>query len=200
MKSPLRQLIQNDDGVVMLEFLLAFPLVLTLIFAVIQFSHLWIARQVIHYAAYCAARSMLVVPEEEYDVTGQQAAIQVCKWISIGKEAIQSDLTIPGSGGASQTIPGSGGVVDKTIVTPLSEDWNVGATVTFDFSLITPIVGPMLAWSMNPWDPDTPWAVNRDASGVRYENDILEYPHIRITETVWLPKPYITITPMNLTP
>ncbi len=198
MRSPLRQLLHNDDGVVMLEFLLAFPLVLTLVLAVVQFSHLWIARQVVHYAAYCAARSMLVVQEGEYLAAGQQAAIEVCKWISIGRRAGQGDLTMPGSGVSVLAIPGSGGVVDKTVVTPWTGDWHVGATVAFDFALITPLVGPMLGWSMNPWDSDNPWDADRDARGVRYQDDLLEYPHVRLTETVWLPKPYVTITAMAL--
>lgn len=189
-----RHIIAGDDGVVMLEFLLAFPLVLTLIFAVVQFSHLWVARQIVHYAAYCAARSMLVVHADEYEQAGKQAAIQVCKWIAIGKRSDETDSAIPGYG----TVPGSGGVGRKTRVECESEEWLVGATVNFDFALITPIVGPMLAWAMNPWDNEHPWQEDRGASGVRYEDDALEFPHITISETVWLPKPFVTITKMGM--
>ena len=46
----------------MLEFVLAFPLILTLMLACMQFAHMWMAKQVVHYAAYCAARAALAHP------------------------------------------------------------------------------------------------------------------------------------------
>jgi len=53
------------DGSVMLEFVLAFPIVLTLLLGCMQFAHIWMAKQVVHYSAYCAARAVLVCEKSE---------------------------------------------------------------------------------------------------------------------------------------
>ena len=60
----------------MLEFSLALPLLLLLFFAVIQFTQLWLARVMVHYAAYNAARAMLVSHDSEYQASAQRAAEQ----------------------------------------------------------------------------------------------------------------------------
>ena len=47
-------------GSVMMEFVIALPVLLALVTGCIQFAHLVAARLVVHYAAYCAARAGLV--------------------------------------------------------------------------------------------------------------------------------------------
>lgn len=138
----------------MLEFVIAFPVILVLIFACIQFAHIWIAKMVTHYAAFCAARSALVCKSDEYNNIGQRAALQVCNWM------------------------GSGLLQPKTSVTDDSPK-NVTAMVTGTFSLITPIVGPMIAWSTSGKN-----AGNTSPSG---------FPTLTLTESVTLPKPYVTV-------
>ena len=56
----------RDNGSVMLEFILAMPILLFLAFAVAQFSMIWIARQMAYYAAYCGARAAVVYNPEDY--------------------------------------------------------------------------------------------------------------------------------------
>ena len=58
----------------MLEFVLAFPLILALMLGCIQFAHIWMGRQVVNYAAFCAARAALVSEKSEYRDAAQQAA------------------------------------------------------------------------------------------------------------------------------
>lgn len=55
---PLRRR-HNRRGSVLMEFLLACPLVLILVSFLLQSAHVWIARQMTAYAAYCAARAEL---------------------------------------------------------------------------------------------------------------------------------------------
>ena len=67
--------VPGQSGAVMLEFVIAFPLVLVLMFACIQFSEIWIARMVVHYGAFCAARSALVCKDTEYGSPGGNPAL-----------------------------------------------------------------------------------------------------------------------------
>lgn len=177
----------------MLEFILAFPIVLTLILACVQFSHIWLARQVVHHAAYCAARSCLVSHDSEYTPVAKRSAVAVCAWIVKGHSAGESDEIVPGWGG----IPGSGGADRKTRVSiDASDQWNVTATVEHDFALIVPIAGPMIGWLVNPWRQGSEWLEQRaDPSGNIGSADLLRHPHIVFKETVSLPKPYVTVTP-----
>ncbi len=180
----------------MLEFVLAFPLILTLILGCMQFAHIWMGRQVVHYSAFCAARAALVCEKGEYKKAAQQAAEQVCAWVVNGMSAGDQDKRIPGWG----EIPGSGGVGRKTRVKV--EDagpWNVKATVEHDFALIFPVAGPMIGWLANPWTRNREYDEQRaDTSGNIGDGDLIRYPHLRFTETVYLPKPYVTVPKMGL--
>jgi Flp pilus assembly protein TadG len=187
------------EGTVMLEFVVSFPIILTLILACMQFAHIWMARQVVHYSAFCAARATLVCNRGERTEAARQAARQVCAWIVNGMRAGEPDKRIPGWG----TIPGSGGVDRKTQVTV--EDagpWNVKVTVKHDFALIMPIVGPMIGWAVSPWEigqGGTIYTERRvDDSGNIGNSDLIRYPHIRFTEVVFMSKPYVTVPMMGI--
>ena len=183
-------------GSVMLEFVLAFPIILTLLLGCMQIAHIWLARQVVCYAAFCAARSALVCKEGEFKHAAQQAGEQVCAWIVIGQAAGETEKQIPGWG----TIPGSGAVGRKTTVTVAKEgQWNIEATVQFDFALVIPIAGPVIGWLVNPWRENSEWLEQRvDDTGNIGDADSVRYPHLRFTETVYLPKPYITLVKMGI--
>lgn len=184
------------SGSVMLEFVMACPLILTLMLGCMQFAHIWMGKQVVHYAAFCAARAALVCERSEYDKAGKQAAEQVCAWVVNGMTAGETDKRIPGWG----DIPGSGGVRRKTNVTMTDIGrWNVKATVEHDFALIFPIAGPMIGWLVNPWDAGREYDEQRvDQTGNIGDADMIRYAHLRFKETVCLPKPYVTMPKMKL--
>lgn len=162
-------------GAVMMEFVISFPLILMLILGAVQLSHLWVARVVVHYAAYCAARTAIVSGHLEYLPAAETAAEQVCAWINVGDK---NGVDIPGWG----NIPGSGGVENNTRVTIVDTgDWNVRAEVQHDFGLITPIIGPLMSSLPSP-------ALNVIPTEI--ENWDIPYPRLTLTETVYLPKPY----------
>jgi Flp pilus assembly protein TadG len=180
----------------MLEFVLAFPLILTLIMGCMQFAHIWMGRQVVHYAAFCAARATLVCEKGEYQNAAKQAAEQACAWVVNGQMAGEPEKQIPGWG----AIPGSGGVKRKTKVT-ISDagQWNVKAVVEHDFALIMPIAGPMIGWLVNPWDSGNEYAEQRaDDTGNIGNQDLIRYAHLRFKETVYMPKPYVTVPKMGI--
>jgi len=183
-------------GTVMLEFVLAFPLILTLMLGCMQFAHIWMAKQVVHYSAFCAARAALVCHDGERKAAAQQAAEQVCAWIAEGTTGGESDKRIPGWG----EIPGSGGARRKTRVR--IEDvgrWNVKATVEHDFALIFPIAGPMIGWLVNPWADGKEWLEQRaDDTGNVGSADLIRQAHLRFKEVVVLPRPYVVLQEMGL--
>ena len=183
-------------GTVMLEFVLAFPLILTLMLGCMQFAHIWMAKQVVHYSAFCAARAALVCHSGERGAAAQQAAEQACAWIAEGTTGGESDKRIPGWG----EIPGSGGVRRKTRVR--IEDvgrWNVKATVEHDFALIFPIAGPMIGWLVNPWADGREWLEQRaDDTGNVGSADLIRQAHLRFKEVAVLPRPYVVLPEMGL--
>ncbi len=177
-------------GSVTLEFLLGFPLVLVLFLACMQLSHIWVARHVVQYAAYCAARATLTTHRSEYQPAAQQAAEQVCAWIVKGHRADESDKVVPGWG----RIPGSGAAARKTRATVQERPWNVEATVEHDFALIVPIAGPIIGWAVSPWREGGEWREQRaDPTGNVGAGDLIFHPHLRFRERAILPKPYVTI-------
>ena len=168
----------GQSGSVMLEFVIAFPLVLVLVFAGIQFAHIWVARMVVHYAAFCAARSALVCPTDEYQAGGPaRAASTVCGFLL-------------------QRWPVGSGERNATEVKD-EPTWNVKATHTYTLSLITPIVGQIIAWGMNPWDENSAWASPRRQGG---NTDSLGLPTLTLEESVTLPKPYKTMVKAGFAP
>lgn len=100
-------------GTVLMECLLALPLLVTLIFSIVQFSLIWYAQLMTHYAAYNAARAALVYHPAEYRVTegGQvqerfrtdsgvcwSAAVRTLASVSFSPEADAdaASVTVPG--------------------------------------------------------------------------------------------------------
>jgi Flp pilus assembly protein TadG len=171
----------RQSGAVMLEFVIAFPLVLVLMFACIQFSEIWIARMVVHYGAFCAARTALVCQTSEYNGNNSAPSRAASTNCALLQQSWPLRL------GDSPADRNSTQVED-------SPTWNVTATTTYTNSLITPIVGQIIAWGMNPWDTNSPWSTNGFTGNI----DSLGYPTIPLVESVTLPKPYKTMVPSGL--
>ena len=123
---------------------------------------------------------------------GCKAAEQVCAWSVLGAAgSAMKDLQIPNWG----KIPGSDAADRKVRAVVKFNNWNVEATVEQDFALVMPIVGPAIAWGMNPWDEDKPWEEqSKDPTDDAHRKlDKTPYPHVRIKAMVSLPKPYLTV-------
>lgn len=70
-------------GSILMEFVLVAPLILLLVSFVLQFAHIWTARQMTAYAAYCATRAALVVPPGEQEAAAKKAAELACSWMTL---------------------------------------------------------------------------------------------------------------------
>ncbi len=184
-------------GSVLLEFVFAFPLMLALLFACMQIAHIWTARLVVYYAATAAARTILTAHESEYEDAAQQAAEQVLSWTVIGQAFGEIPKEVPGWG----LIPGSGSIDRKTRVEVQAiDDWNYRVDVEFDFGLIMPIAGPMIAWAVNPWGQGTEWLEPRaDPTGNAHRYlDTVAYPHVVLRESALVAKPFKTMYPTGV--
>ncbi|MFA5203829.1 MAG: TadE/TadG family type IV pilus assembly protein [Lentisphaeria bacterium] len=197
MKTAIRRRSRDDGGSVMLESVLALPVLFLLILGCAQIAHLWVARQVVCYAAWCAARSALVCHQGEYEAAGRQAAQQVLAWLVIGQGQGEPEKRIPGWG----KIDGSGAVARKTRTQVVPEgQWNVKATVEFDFALIMPVAGPVIGWAVSPWRESQEWLETQaDPTGNQHrQQDTVQYPHLIFRETAVACKPYVTLPKTGL--
>lgn len=189
---------QNENGSLLVEAAVCLPVLLTLILGCMQIAHIWFARQIVQYAAYSAARALLVTPNDRHEAAvkpdgpAYKAAASVCAWIALSQRPGDKEEEIPGWGG----IPGSGGIerkLDLALSQPAGE-WYPVVTVKFDFPLVMPIAGPLIGWGMNPWSKGREWEKNRaDMTGNRHAGESVHYPYIRFEESASLVKPYILL-------
>jgi hypothetical protein len=204
-------------GSAMMEFVLVMPLLFVMIMGVLQIAHIWMARQVVHYAAYCAARSTLTANHVQFrdQSVATAAALRVCAWIAFDDgEGSTQDVEIPGWG----TIPFSGSVKKRTrVVTGYTDSeymgmlgscpWQTRAVVEFDFALLMPVAGQMMSYLFKQ---DTDTVIQKIRSGEisvkpgvgwtgQEEKKNYSYPYITLKEMCILPKPYSTaIYPLSM--
>lgn len=189
-----------QSGQAMVEFVLAFPIQLVLVLGIIQLSLLLIGRQVLHYAAYSAARSALVYDSDPAlaSSSAQRAAAMVCTCIAgpSGGETGR-EISVPGWGpaGGSDRLRYDKQSDEKTHVDPtdvrFEETDNAGSVavlVRHDFELLVPIAGPLFAGSSGSFGPV-------GGSGPANEKTLslwqrLGRPHLVLEERVVLPRPW----------
>ena len=167
-------------GSVMMETVLILPWFLLVVFGVVQFSFLWVARLMTDYAAFCAARAALVYNPadaacDKATNVSYRAARQVLAWMSFSQPYTRDGdaPTVPGWG----TIPLSDAIDDQLTVTV--EDCGGGkgfvtATVRFEFPLFVPVVSTLV-----------PKMGKRKGSGL---------PSVPISSSCTLPRPWETKT------
>ena len=116
------------------EYAICFPIILLFTLAIIQLAHLFIAKHVVSYAAFVAARAAIV--DEDYE----RAADLVCSYIAGPSGVAGADtIDMPGWG----PLRGSGAAAVKThaaLVTDVATDYPaVTMEVTHQFELRIPI-------------------------------------------------------------
>ena len=129
-------------GQAIVEYAIIFPLLLVVTLGLIQLAHIFVAKQVVSYAAFCAARAALVSEDgdsEEPYADSHRAAAMVCSPItgSTGVEDAPEVINLPGWG----ELQGSGASIVKTTVdiNRSAEGSYVEAEVIHRFELKIPI-------------------------------------------------------------
>lgn len=214
-----RKILKGRCGSVMMEAVIVMPILLFLIFLIIQFAHIWTAKQMVSYAAFCATRAITVVNPDEQNEAALNAAKMALSWMCLadgGEGDDGEDVTVPGWG----KIPGarSAGrrvVVEiatakdkdgnKVVLDGQASDYPVAAVkVTFSFPLLIPgmAVNSVLATAATGGGRDEE---ETDDVGRKYDfarnlnraagnpSLINGWPYLELTETCVLPMPYSTV-------
>jgi hypothetical protein len=181
-------------GSMLMEFVLVMPLLFVLIMGVVQMAHIWTARMVTHYAAFCAARATLTMNDMQAMVPGnapERAARQVCAWVAFSDDGT-NEADVPGWG----QVPHSAELAKRVRVRAMPSmlmgaSWLSGAKVEFDFPLLIPVAGTMMGWLATHERADADYKVGSGWTG-QFDHGNYSGPYITLSETVWLPKPYST--------
>ena len=185
-------------GSILAETVLVMPLLLLLIFGVIQFALIWTAKQMTAYAAFCATRAIMVVPAAEKLDAARNAASVALSWMCMADQG-ENFVSIPGWG----KVHGSGSVGRRVIIEPrdLHENGenNPVAAVTVHFRY--PLLIPGMAVNRIVGNSENLTAADMHGTGDFYRdwqtaigqpNRIDGWPYITLTETCVLPMPYST--------
>jgi len=92
----------------LVEYAIVFPLQLMLTLGIIQLAHLFVAKQVLEYAAYCAARAKVVGLDDSE--ARRAAAIPLSRVTGPSGVTAPDSVVLPGWG----TLPRSGAALEKT--------------------------------------------------------------------------------------
>jgi Flp pilus assembly protein TadG len=194
----------------MVEFAIAFPLQLLIMFAIMQLAMVYVAKQVVTYASYSAERAALVAdsPEDAYRRASLAGAL-ICSPITgptvEGSNFSESELR---SGGAMMWAPGWGLLsksgISRRLKTHVSRlDYpapgEVEVTVTHYYEMTLPLVNHIFAWlargSRVEEMPDATGPLGTVARGdeCAFEESVgiwnINAPHMRLRETTRLAIP-----------
>jgi Flp pilus assembly protein TadG len=164
---------RTEGGQVIVEYAIVFPILLLLTLLIIQLAHLFVAKQVVSYASFCAARAALV--GEDYAAAARMVCSLIAGPSGVGTGAT---VTVPGWG----PLRGSAASAVKTQAASLSNvPTPYPATtieVTHDFELQVPVAN----------------SVTYSLGEIFLESGDLDYtygvPHIRIRSRSTLSRPW----------
>lgn len=145
----------GEKGVAMLEFVLVLPILLLLFFLILQFAQLWMAKHLVYYASYTAARSALVYNVEEYRNGADSfktkegplylSAVTVLSWLDA--KAGKSDFTwFPKEG---STVWDRVRIEGTDAVDGDGKKQYVSVTVHYLCPLMMPLASELLAYSIS---------------------------------------------------
>jgi len=199
-----------EGGQALAEFAFAFPLQLFIIFAIMQLALIYVAKQVVTYASYSAARAAIVADDEnDAYARAHRSAALVCSPIT-GSTVAGSSYTAAELASEENTIAVPGwGVVPrsgisnrlKTYVGPVGypASGEVEVTVTHYYELVFPVVNSLFAWLGGAGLEDEPTSAFGAEGTWSYADERLfeetvgiwniEVPHMRLRETTRLAVP-----------
>ena len=188
-----------------METVIVMPLLLLLVFGVIQFAHIWTARQMVAYAAFCATRAVMVVPSvpsSEQDKAALNAAEVALSWMNMADgDQDENTVKIPGWGEVVGSARSRDRVTVKVEKGGEGDDEVAQVEVTFKFPLLIPVMAVNRIFAKGAKQasillPDTSKANFYEdlvtASERLGEDEIGGWPYIKLTETCVLPMPYST--------
>ena len=173
---------KRENGSMLLETVVAMPLLLALTFGVLQIAHIHVARQVASYAAYAAARATLPVEEGKEKKAAEETARRVLCWLAAAPDASRDGVLMPD--------PNAKYVKDRLLLCNVRKDgWTREVELKFAFPLVIPFAAQIIGKGFNPADFSTS---ERGAHITEQKfGDAFEGPHLILHERMRIVKPYI---------
>lgn len=173
---------RRENGSMLMEAVAVLPLLVALIFGALQMAHIHIARQIVSYAAYSAARATLPLAAQEEEEAARKAAQRILCWLVAAPDSTRSGVLMPD--------PDSRAVKDRILEFKVSQNnWSREVELKFAFPLVMPLAAQIIARRFNPVD----FTTSEPESHISTESfgDAFEGPHLIFHERISLPKPYI---------
>ena len=105
--------LRDPKGQAVVEYAIVFPIQLMITLAIVQLAHIFVAKHLISYSAYCGARAALVAKTDERDADAEDAAVIALSAVAgPAGGAGEAKVDIPGWG----ELPRSGAARLKTTV------------------------------------------------------------------------------------
>ena len=164
---------RSDRGSILMEFVIVAPMLLLLIFGIIQFSLIFMARELLYYAAYSAARTALVYNIRDYtrSCTGDSssdflpdsgplylAACTVMSWLNFGDGSAgfryfpKKDADVWWQvriSGKERVVMARNSLFPETFqYRGTRQIPTVAVTVHYYYPLLVPLVGDMIAYAL----------------------------------------------------
>ncbi len=180
------KLLTETSGSVLMETVLVMPLFLSMVMGALQFAHIYIAKQVVNYAAYSAARATLSVHKADERTKAEESAKRILSWLILPAEKETNGVLMPDYADGDMQSHMMSVSIDKDT----DSQWIKTAEVKFAFPLVFPIAAQIIRWGMNL--PAYDFSATRQGGNT---TDLAiagnQTPHIILTERCALPKPYI---------
>ena len=174
---------KKEQGQALVEFALVLPVQLLFTLAIMQFSLMYIAKQITEYAAFCAARAALVHGETGREQSAARRAAKMAL-ASIYPHS-DSDQQFVEPRLMKYVPPDSKVRVDLS----RSSKKEVVAIVKFDYELVIPAINKVIVV------PNLPFIFIGGGSGALRPNEATRrhnnIPHITVQGLCVLPKPWV---------
>lgn len=173
---------RRENGSMLMEAVAVLPLLVALVFGALQMAHIHIARQIVSYAAYAAARATLPLAAEDEEDAAREAAQRVLCWLVAVPDSTHNGVLMPD--------PDSRAVKDRILKLKVTQnDWSRELELKFAFPLVMPLAAQIIARRFNPVD----FTSSEPGSHISTNSfgDAFEGPHLIFHERISLPKPYI---------
>ncbi len=202
----MKRLAKSNDGAILLEFVLCFPILVVLFLFAVQFSYIMIAWQVVHYSAYMGARSAMT----ENVIKRKSKAEKVAKRILAVVSASPSDSKDSKDRAKDEfcKLDGWGWLpntkyLDKQVDVDISmtnlDPRGVICTVKFKAFLTVPVAGRLISFFAkdNKTEEEEKWQDLLDNQAYALNPALIEYSNeieLDSGEKEKLKIPYITLT------
>ena len=172
----------HESGSMLMETVIVMPLLLALIFGVLQLAHIYTARQISGYAAYCAARAALSAVEGAEEEAAEKATRHVLCWLAASPDGMHDGLLMPD--------PDAGPIRKRLLEFSVKKvGWSREVEFKFAFPLVFPLAAQIIGYH---FDPVT---LKKGKSGTNISTekfgDQFSGPHLILHERVRIAKPYM---------